>query len=338
MHNLSSCFLIEQENKGEKIIDNITYYSFSLFFKSNSKIRKFFASDILIYTSFISNIKKSIGFRNFSEFYEIKEIIGEGRNSSVNMGIKKDTGECVTIKTIKKNEDTKKEEELVHYEIEILKFCQHKNIVQLIDYFETLEEIIIVLKYIKGNTLGNFLKEKNFNLNEMEVANIIYQIAQGLEYLQKFGIVHRDIKPDNIMISKKEKDSNIIIKIMDFGFSRIVSKEEKLMEGFGTLYYAAPELIQNLPYNLEIDIWSLGVIIYYIFTGCYPFSGKTEDEIEENILEENVEFKDGEWETISDKVKDLIQKCLEKNPEERINIKQFIDHPWFQILNKKKNG
>mgnify|MGYP002860708293 CR=1 FL=1 len=325
-------------NKGEKIIDNITYYSFSLFFKSNSKIRKFFASDILIYTSFISNIKKSIGFRNFSEFYEIKEIIGEGRNSSVNMGIKKDTGECVTIKTIKKNEDTKKEEELVHYEIEILKFCQHKNIVQLIDYFETLEEIIIVLKYIKGNTLGNFLKEKNFNLNEMEVANIIYQIAKGLEYLQKFGIVHRDIKPDNIMISKKEKDSNIIIKIMDFGFSRIVSKEEKLMEGFGTLYYAAPELIQNLPYNLEIDIWSLGVIIYYIFTGCYPFTGKTEDEIEENILEENVEFKDGEWETISDKVKDLIQKCLEKNPEERINIKQFIDHPWFQILNKKKNG
>ena len=338
MHNLSSCFLIEQENKGEKIIDNITYYSFSLFFKSNSKIRKFFTCDILIYTSFISNIKKSIGFRNFSEFYEIKEIIGEGRNSSVNMGIKKDTGECVTIKTIKKNEDTKKEEELVHYEIEILKFCQHKNIVQLIDYFETLEEIIIVLRYIKGNTLGNFLKEKNFNLNEIEVANIIYQIAQGLEYLQKFGIVHRDIKPDNIMISKKERDNNIIIKIMDFGFSRIVSKEEKLMEGFGTLYYAAPELIQNLPYNLEIDIWSLGVIIYYIFTGCYPFTGKTEDEIEENILEENVEFKDGEWETISDKVKDLIQKCLEKNPEERINIKEFIEHPWFQMLNKKKNG
>ena len=123
---------------------------------------------------------------------------------------------------------------------------------------------------------------------------------------------------------------------MDFGFSRIVSKEEKLMEGFGTLYYAAPELIQNLPYNSEIDIWSLGVIIYYIFTSCYPFAGKTEDEIEEKILEENVEFKDGEWEIISDKVKDLIQKCLEKNPEERISINDFISHPWFQILNKKK--
>ena len=278
-----------------------------------------------------------MGINDFSENYEIKESIGEGRNSSVNIGIKKDTGENVTIKTIKKNKESKNEEELIHYEIDILKFCQHKNIVQLIDYFENMEEIIIVLKYIKGNTLGNFLKEKNFNLNESEVANIIYQIAQGVKYLHKFGIVHRDLKPDNIMIIPKTENNDMIIKIMDFGFSKIVSKEEKLTEGFGTLYYAAPELIQNLPYNIEIDLWSLGVIIYYIFTGCYPFNGKIEDEIEEKILEENVEFKDGEWEVISEQVQDLIIKCLEKNPEERITIDEFINHPWFQILNKKKN-
>ena len=336
MHNISTCFLLEHENKGEKIINNISYYSFSLFFKSNSKLRKFYTDDILIYTSFIANMKKSIGIRDFSEYYEIKEFINEGKNNSVNRGIRKDTGELVTIKTIKKKEDSKKEEELVHYEIDILKFCQHKNIVQLIDYFESMNEIIIVLKYIEGNTLGYYLKEKNFNLSETEVANIIYQIALGVEYLHKFGIVHRDLKPDNIMIiQKKGENNNIIIKIMDFGFSKIVSKEEKLMEGLGTLYYAAPELIQNLPYNLEVDIWSLGVIIYYIFTGCYPFNGKNEDEIEEKIVEENVEFKDGEWKIISNKVKDLIERCLEKNPEERINIKEFISHPWFGILNKK---
>ena len=338
MHNISSCFLLEHENKGEKIINNISYYSFSLFFKSNSKLRKFYTNDISIYTNFISLMKKSMGIRDFSEYYEIKEFINEGKNNSVNRGIKKDTGELVTIKSIKKKEDSKKAEELVHYEIDILQFCQHKNIVQLVDYFETMKEIIIVLKYIEGNTLGSYLKEKNFNLNEIEVANIIYQIAQGVEYLHKFGIVHRDLKPDNIMILPKKGENNIIIKIMDFGFSKIVSKEEKLMEGLGTLYYAAPELIENLPYNLEVDIWSLGVIIYYIFTGRYPFTGKNEDEIEEKILEENVEFKDGEWESISDKAKDLIKRCLEKNPEERINIKKFICHPWFNILNRKKSG
>ena len=170
------------------------------------------------------------------------------------------------------------------------------------------------------------------------MANIIYQIALGVNYLHKFGIVHRDLKPDNIMVAEKNINSNeenIIIKIMDFGFSKIVSKQEKLIEGLGTLYYASPELIQNSPYNIEIDIWSIGVIIYYMFTGCYPFYGKEEEEIEEKILEENVEFKDGEWGNISDKVQDLISKCLEKNPEERITIEQFLMHPWFQNLEKK---
>ena len=198
-----------------------------------------------------------------------------------------------------------------------------------------MEEIIIILRYIEGSTLGIFLKEKNFNLTEYQVANIIYQIANGVNYLHKFGIVHRDLKPNNIMVKYNSINiENITIKIMDFGFSKIVSKQEKLMEGLGTLYYAAPELIQNSPYNIEIDIWSIGVIIYYMFTGCYPFYAKEEDEIEEKILEENVEFKDGEWKNISDKAQDLISKCLEKNPEERITIDEFIKHPWFHILKK----
>ena len=124
-------------------------------------------------------------------------------------------------------------------------------------------------------------------------------------------------------------DSEIKVKIMDFGLSKIVSKEEKLIEGFGTLYYAAPEIIQNMPYNKEIDVWSLGVILFYMFTGCCPFVGKEEDEIEEKIINEPVEFKDGEWEKISENVQDLIRKCLEKYPEDRISIDDFINHPWF---------
>ena len=128
-----------------------------------------------------------------------------------------------------------------------------------------------------------------------------------------------------------QKDSEIRVKIMDFGLSKIASKEEKLVEGFGTLYYAAPEIIQNLPYNKEIDVWSLGVILFYMFTGYYPFMGKEEAEIEDKIINEPVElkFKDGEWEKISDKVQDLISKCLEKYPEDRITIDDFINHPWF---------
>ena len=332
MHNLSSCFIKEYENKGEKVIDNIPYYSFSLLFKSNSKIRKYFTPKIEIYNKFISCLKIAIGHSNFEDFYEIQKEIGVGRNSHVNLGVQKQTGKLVTIKIIKKTEETKNEEELALNEINILKFCHHKNIAHLIDYFETIKEIIIVLQYVDGSTLGDYLKEKNFSLKEVEAANIMLQIANGIKYLQQFGIIHRDLKPDNIMISNK--GSNINVKIVDFGLSKIVSTEEKLNEGFGTLYYAAPELIQNLPYNKEIDIWSMGIILFYIFTSCYPFMGKEEDEIEEKIINDPVEFKDGEWENISDKVPNLIKKCLKKSPEERITINNFIDHPWFKIILK----
>ena len=328
MHNLSSCFIKEFENKGEKIIDNISYFSFSLIFKSNSKTRKFYTSDNEIYEKFVSNIKLAIGQRNFEDYYEIKKEIGIGRNSHVNLGVQKNTGKLVTIKIIQKKEETEKEEELVMYEIDILKFCHHKNIVHLIDYFETFENIIIILNYIEGNTLGDYLKENNFNFTESKAANIMLQIANGIQYLHKFGIIHRDLKPDNIIIT--QKDTEISVKITDFGLSKIVSKEEKLSEGFGTLYYASPEIIQNFPYNKEIDIWSLGVILFYMFTGCYPFMGKEEVEIEDKIINDPVEFKDGEWAKISDKLQDLIRGCLEKNPEDRITIDDFINHPWFK--------
>ena len=330
MHNLSSCFLEEYENKGEKIIDNISYYSFSIIFKSNSKLRKFYTSDLAIYDKFITNIKLAIGHRNFEDFYEIKKEIGMGRNSHVNLGIQKSTGKLVTIKIITKKDETKKEEELVRYEIDILKFCHHENIVHLVDYFETKDNMIIILNYIEGSTLGEYLKENNFNFKESKASKIILQIANGIKYLHKFGIIHRDLKPDNIMISQKDKNSEIEVKIMDFGLSKIASNEEKLVEGFGTLYYAAPELIQNNPYNKEIDVWSLGIILFYMFTGCYPFMAKEEEEIEEKIINDPVEFKDGEWVHISDNVQDLIRKCLEKCPEERITIDDFINHPWFK--------
>ena len=332
MHNLSSCFVKEYENKGERVIDNIPYYCFSLIFKSNSKVRKYFTPEIEIYNKFVSYLKIAIGHSNFEDYYEIQKEIGVGRNSHVNLGVQKQTGKLVTIKIIKKTKESKNEEELVLNEINILKFCHHKNIVHLIDYFETIENIIIVLQYIEGCTLGDYLKEKNFSLTEAEAANIMLQIANGIKYLQLFGIIHRDLKPDNIMISQKGSDINV--KIVDFGLSKIVSSEETLKEGFGTLYYAAPELIQNLPYNKEIDIWSLGIILFYIFTSCYPFMGKEEDEIEEKIINDPVEFKDGEWKNISDKVPNLIKKCLKKSPEERITINNFIDHPWFKILLK----
>lgn len=127
------------------------------------------------------------------------------------------------------------------------------------------------------------------------------QIASGVKYLHKYGIVHRDLKPDNIMVTQKNNFG--IIKIMDFGLSKIASSQEKLKGGFGTLSYVAPEILVRDPYNKEVDIWSLGIILFYMLTGHLPFKGKEEDIVADKIVNDDLEFKEEEWENRSKKSK-----------------------------------
>ena len=127
-----------------------------------------------------------------------------------------------------------------------------------------------------------------------------------------------------------------IIKIMDFGLSKIVSPKEKMTDGYGTLSYVAPEILLRSPYNKEVDIWSMGVILFYMLCGHLPFRGSKEQEVAEKIVYDDVEFDEDEWETRSQKVQDLISNCLEKKAVNRITIDNFINHPWFKkIMNKK---
>ena len=162
------------------------------------------------------------------------------------------------------------------------------------------------------------------------------QIASGVKYLHKYGIVHRDLKPDNIMITQQNDFG--VIKIMDFGLSKIVSTQEKMVDGYGTLSYVAPEVLLRTPYNKEVDIWSMGVILYYMLCGHLPFKGNKEAVIAEKIVNDEIEFNDEEWEIRSKKVKELIASCLKKEPEERITIDKFLNHPWFKKLMKPKHS
>ena len=106
------------------------------------------------------------------------------------------------------------------------------------------------------------------------------QIANGVKYFHKYGRVHRDLKPYNIMIIQQNDYG--IIKIMDFGFSKIDSTQEKMVDGYETLSYASPEVLIRTPYNKEVDIWSMGIILYYMLCGHLPFKGKKELSLQKN--------------------------------------------------------
>ncbi len=335
MHNLSGCFIQEDSEPTE--MEGKKYYVFEIFFNNKSKTRKYYTPDKEIMKQFVLKIKEAIGYMKFTDYYELKEVIGKGKFGVVNRGIHKKTQQQVAVKIINKdNIKTIEDKELVRIEIGILKLCHHPNVVRLLDHLENEDYIFIVTEYIEGGTLGQYFKKKNFNFSERQASSIISQIAQGIKYLHKYGIVHRDLKPDNIMITQQNEFG--VVKIMDFGLSKIVSTQEKMVDGYGTLSYVAPEVLLRTPYNKEVDIWSMGIILYYMLCGHLPFKGSKEVIIAEKIVNDELEFDEEEWEVRSKRVRELIVSCLKKEPEERITIDDFLNHPWFKKNLKSKNS
>ena len=337
MHNLSGCFIQEGGENEKIVIADKNFYIFEIFFNNKSKTRKYYTPNKDISNNFVKKIKEAIGYMKFTDYYDLKEVIGKGKFGVVNLGIHKKTQQQVAVKIINKDSiKTVEDKELVRIEIGILKLCHHPNVVRLLDHLENEDYIFIVMEYIEGGTLGQYFKKKNFNFSERQASSIMSQIASAVKYLHRYGIVHRDLKPDNIMITQQNDFG--VIKIMDFGLSKIVSTQEKMVDGYGTLSYVAPEVLLRTPYNKEVDIWSMGVILYYMLCGHLPFKGNKEVAIAEKIVNDDLEFDDEEWEVRSKKVRELIISCLKKEPEERITIDEFINHPWFKKNMKPKNS
>ena len=325
MHNLSGCFF--KENSPEKINDKI-YYCFTIIFPK--KERKYYVGSQEIYDNFVNSLKNSFGYLNFFDYYEMLDNLGEGIFGSVKLGVEKKTNQRVAIKIIKKNKAKESDIELVRNEIDIMKLCYHPNVIHLLDHFENGEYIFIVMEYIKGGCLTDYLKKNEFDFSEKRAAEIIYQLAKGLKYLHKYGIIHRDLKPDNIMLTEASDKGNV--KIMDFGLSKILGKKEKSTDGFGTLTFVSPEVLVRKPYNKEVDIWSLGVILYLMLSGELPFDDPDDNEqnIAKAIVYQDVKFPSEKFGKRSKAVIELIQRCLTKDPKARIKVDEIIKSDWIK--------
>lgn len=201
--------------------------------------------------------------------YEIKDSIGKGKFGRVKLGIHKKTGKKVAIKILKKKKMDPEDFELYKREVEILKICQHPNIIRLLDVFENSDYIFIVMEHLNGGSLLQYFKNRDYNLPESRIKDLAHQIATAMFYFKNFGIAHRDLKPDNMMMTTADENSEV--KIIDFGLSKIIGPNEKSKDPFGTIPYAAPEIILRKPYGHTVDIWSLGVTIFFLVTGFHPF-------------------------------------------------------------------
>jgi len=331
MHNLSGCFVKEN---GEKKINEDILYSFTVQF--SSKTRNYYCYKQENANKWVEELKESIGYKSFFDYYEMLNDIGEGKFGVVKLGVHKKLKDKVAIKIIKKESMSNSDIELVKGEIDIMKLCRHPNIVQLYDHFENSDYIFIIMEYLKGGDLEEYLQKINFRITETRGASIIYQLASGIKYLHEYGILHRDLKPENIMLSENSEKG--IVKIMDFGLSKILGPDEKVSDGFGTLSFVAPEVLIRQPYNRQIDIWSVGVILYYMLSKDLPFDDENDNEekIAKMTVYDDVQFLGEKWSKRSEEVIDFIRECLTKDPEKRIKIQELLNHPWIKKNNKLK--
>jgi len=259
--------------------------------------------------------------------------IGKGVYSRVFLARHTETHMDYALKIIEC--DNKNVKKLVDREIILLKTISHKNIISIYDviYTEKYNIVVIILEYCVIGDLSNFLD--NQGLSERQGIYYIYQIMEGLKYLNDNNIIHRDLKPQNILI-----DGNNNIKICDFGFSRKFNDTEMLQTLCGSPLYMAPEIIKHKTYNHKSDIWSFGIIIYQILTGRLPYKANTVYELFKSINNLSIIYPD----ILSEEIVNLLEKIFIHDPNSRIGfndthtIIKSIYLKYYEDLDNKLDG
>ena len=270
--------------------------------------------------------------------YTMDKKLGEGRFSKVYLATHKLTSEQVAIKIIYKNDKTS-EGSLSHIktEIEILKILKHYNICKLYSVIENNERIYIIQEYIEGKDLLHFINQnEKIQIKMQKVILYFRQIISAVEYMDNMGIAHRDLKPENILITEKDE-----IKLVDFGLGSIyrINNINKLLKTrCGSPFYCAPEMIIGKKYYGNVsDIWSLGVILYYMLFNELPFYDVDIDRLYKKIIEGRYTIPKDKINILYKDAIDLINKILQKDPKKRIKIKDIIKHKWFNSETNKLN-
>ncbi|KAI5753395.1 hypothetical protein M8J77_026476 [Diaphorina citri] len=163
--------------------------------------------------------------------------------------------------------------------------------------------------------------------SEDETRRLMAQILQGIQYLHSINVVHLDIKPQNLVLTGEYPDCDV--KLCDFGISRHLSRDVDVREILGTPDYVAPEVLNYEPISLATDMWSVGVLMYVLLTGCSPFGGDTKQETFCNIAQCKLEFPEELFEDISEAAQDLMRRLMVKKPADRLSAKQCLEHVWF---------
>lgn len=261
----------------------------------------------------------------FQNKYMIMREVGEGSFSIVHKAVNRLTGCLCAVKCCKASA-------ALEEEVGIMRKLSHPNIVGVEAVYTQDNMCFVVMDFMEDGDLCDRLIQRQ-KLPESEAQVIVSQVLQGLEYLHRHHILHRDIKPENILLHGDA------VKIADFGLAKqLPNASAMLKRSCGTLEYAAPELLIGQPYGLKSDIFSLGVVLYVLLFGAFPFSIESAAALQSmERFPEGVDVRDmsclspenAQWRSVSRQAQDVILKMLTPRESERVSAKELLVHPWF---------
>ncbi|KAL8592792.1 hypothetical protein ACOMHN_045946 [Nucella lapillus] len=265
--------------------------------------------------------------------YVLGKILGQGRSSLVRRAVDTKSGKTVAIKTMTKTagQKGKKKEKQFRQETEILLRVRHAHIVAIIEVVETPHHLYAVMEMVSGCTLRSVLKNRKI-FSEEESRNLIHQLCSALRHLHGMDIVHRDVKPDNVMVSGANRTS---VKLIDLGLS------SRLSGGFsggqcGSPLYMAPELLRAQEHGPPVDMWSLGVVLHELMTGHVPFRPERGSrhvwkalravyaQIIRTICQDVCHGV-----SLSSDGADFLRKLLLMDDKQRLTSQEALGHPWM---------
>lgn len=222
-------------------------------------------------------------------------------------------------------------------ELHLMCKLNHPNIVKIHEFFLQDAQCLIVMQLLEGPELMDALIEigqkdgkedgETGSYTESDARTVMGALIDAIAYMHETGITHRDLKLENLVLARPGDLSSVVI--VDFGLAKAARAREKMEETCGTPWYSSPELLNGDPYTQAVDIWSLGVAMYVLLSGDFPFDHEDEDELIELIIEGDVQMNGPKWSSISPQAKDLIRGLLELDPKKRLTAIEAIEHPWF---------
>ena len=271
-----------------------------------------------------------------SKFHTIK-MIGKGSFARVYLVQNKDNHKKYAVKAFSKEyllSQNKGKESLIN-EVEIMQKLKQEFIMHLEEIHESKNSIYLVLELLEGGELLNYISHQK-KLTLKDCHRIIYCILSALNYMDSKKIMHRDLKPDNMILLKKTSLSKCTLKLVDFGLATVHDIDEYLYKRCGTPGFVAPEVInapnnQNIHYTPKCDVFSAGVILYILLTEKSPFDGKSFREILQKNKKCNINFKHSALDS-SSPATDLVKKMLEKDPKIRISAGEALEHPFMKMI------